>query len=135
MYYSYPFQNLYMAPFAGTYPHHRALQPVASCHPPSLRPYPEVNPALFKQSAQSIKQLLNETNLLLNKLTDSSDFALRLMTAAQAANRQEVERLVRSAGISRKTNISFNPDSFRIELRTTAANLECCKLAIALRWR
>lgn len=135
LYYSYPFQHLRMTPLAGCYTPYRHLQPKISSHSTSLRPYPPVNPALFKQSAQSIGQLLREMNLLLNRLSDNSDFAFRLMTAAQAANRKEVERLVRSAGILRKANISFNPDSFRIELRTSAANVECCKLAVALRWR
>ena len=134
MYYFYPVKPFYAVPSTGHFPRYPFLQPQVSVYPPFSRPYPTVNTALFKQSAQSIKQLLHETNLLLNKLTDNSDFALQLMTAAQTANRKEVERLVRSVGILRKANISFTPDVFRIELRTTAANLECCKLAISLRW-
>ncbi|WP_077247327.1 hypothetical protein [Pseudobacillus wudalianchiensis] len=131
MYHPDPFKRLYAIPLTG-YPF---VQPQVLTRPPSYRPYPKVNVTLFKQSAQSIKQLVHESNLLLNKLTDNSDFAFRLMTAAQAANHREVERLVRSTGISGKAIVSFTPDVFRIELRTTTANAECCKLAISLRWR
>ncbi|WP_338753724.1 hypothetical protein [Bacillus sp. FJAT-52991] len=99
------------------------------------RVYPQIDVTLFKQSAQSMKNLLKETNLLLNKLSDSPSFAYQVMNAAQQAKQKEVERLIKSAGITSKTDISFNPDSIHVELRSKAGGNNCCHLTIALRWQ
>lgn len=131
MYHFYPFKQFYLVPVNGYY---SVPQPYVLARPPTPRSYPAVNTALFKQSAQSTSQLLHEITLLLNKLTADNNFARQLMTAAQAANRKEVERLVRSAGVIRKADISFTPDFFRIELTAADANPSCCKLAVSLRW-
>ncbi|MFK2824789.1 hypothetical protein QYG89_03725 [Bacillus sp. B190/17] len=123
MYYFYPYGRPYATTFTN-YDLHQAF----------IRPYPTVNTVFFKQSAQSMKRLLNETTLLLNKITTDNDFAFRLMAAAQSSNRQEVERLIRSSGMLTKAAISFNPDFFRLELQTDSGNLQCCKLAVSIRW-
>ena len=133
MYHPYSFTHFYALPLSG-FVRYPFLPPSGVARSPFARAYPPVDPTLFKQSAQSMKSLVQEINLLMNRLTDNSDFALRLMSAAQAANKKEAERLIRSAGVREKLYLSFNPDVLRIELRAAAANVECCKLSIALRW-
>ncbi|KAB7707833.1 hypothetical protein F9802_03740 [Bacillus aerolatus] len=81
-----------------------------------------------------MRALLKETDLLLTKLTANNDFAFKLMTAAQASDRKEVEKLIKSAGVMTKSKISFNPDSIRMELGPDIESSDCCKLAISLRW-
>ncbi|WP_203362102.1 hypothetical protein [Bacillus sp. REN10] len=99
------------------------------------RVYPQVNVTLFKQSAQSMKNLLRETTLLVNKLSDSPGFAYQVMNAAQQANQKEVERLIKSAGVTSKATISFNPDSIHLELSSKTGSTNCCHLTVALRWQ
>ncbi len=120
----YPaYQNRYFYPY---YLHYPVSQ---------QRVYPQVDVALFKQSAESMKKLLKETSLLVNKLSSSPSFAYQVMTAAQQSNQKEVERLIKSAGVTSKAEISFNPDNIHLELSSKTGATNCCHLTVALRWQ
>ncbi|WP_100330694.1 hypothetical protein [Bacillus xiapuensis] len=101
----------------------------------SQRPFPPINTAQLKLSVRSMKKLVAETSLLLNKLADSSAFAYQVMTAAQQSKQKEVERLIKSAGITSKTAITYTPDSLHIELSPADGTAGCCHLIIVLRWQ
>lgn len=122
MYYVYPYSY---------YPHcyHRAFWPV--------RQYPPIDPEIFQQSANETKKLMNDANVILDKLAESKEFDAKLMEAAQVADEEEVNRLVHSLDIATEVDVSFNPDNLRLEFRSKAGDMdmECCRLLIAVRWR
>ncbi|WP_163538476.1 hypothetical protein [Gracilibacillus sp. YIM 98692] len=99
------------------------------------RQFPPVNPDLLYQSANESKKLMNEASMVLNKLSESKEFDAQLMYAAQASDIEEVNRLIHSIGVTSDVDIHFNPDSLRLEFTSKVANIDCCKLSIALRWR
>ncbi|UJL48221.1 hypothetical protein KFZ58_07490 [Virgibacillus sp. NKC19-16] len=101
------------------------------------RQYPPVDPVLFHQSANETKKLMNDANVVLDKLTASKEFDAKLMKAAQVSDEVEVNRLIHSLDIATEVDVSYNPDNLRLEFRSQAPNtdLECCRLLIALRWR
>lgn len=121
MYYVYP---------ACYYPpcYHHASWPV--------RQYPPVDPELFQQSANETKKLMNDANVILDKLAESKEFDAKLMEAAQVSDEEEVNRLIHSLDIATEVDVSFNPDNLRLEFRSKAADtdLQCCRLLIAVRW-
>ncbi|OZI12263.1 hypothetical protein CEW92_07230 [Bacillaceae bacterium SAS-127] len=117
------YQNRYFYPYYLHYP---------TIH---QRVYPQVDVTLFKQSAESMKKLLKETTLLVNKLSSSPSFAYQVMNAAQQSNQKEIERLIKSAGVTSKAEISFNPDNIHLELSSKTGSTNCCHLTVALRWQ
>ncbi|MEN1966715.1 hypothetical protein WMZ97_01450 [Lentibacillus sp. N15] len=97
--------------------------------------YPEVDPTRFHQSAASFKQLMEVATVLLNKLSESKEFAGQIMDAAQRGDKKKVTQLIQSSGIKEKADIHFNPDAITIILYSGEEQAACCKLAMSLRWR
>jgi uncharacterized protein YicC (UPF0701 family) len=112
-------------------------------HPPPNRPnsyypirqYPEIDPNLLYQSANESKKLMKEASIVLNKLSESKEFDAELMYAAQASDIEEVRRLIHSIGVTSQVDVQYNPDGLRLEFTSQVANMDCCRLFIALRWR
>ena len=100
----------------------------------ALRPYPQVDPTLFNQSAIAMQMLMKDASLLLNKLAESKEFDSKIMAAAQQSNMKEVEKLIKSTGIKSKVETSFNPDGISLKLSSKVGSTECCHLTILLRW-
>ncbi|MFT4412977.1 hypothetical protein ACLM5H_03860 [Fredinandcohnia humi] len=98
------------------------------------RKLPAVDPTLFSESAISMQTLMKDASLVLAHLADSKAFAQKVMTAAQASNLDEVNRLLKSTGVKSKVNASFNPDGINLKLSSKVGTTECCQLTIALRW-
>lgn len=98
------------------------------------RQYPEVDSTILEQSAKSMKNVMKEASIVLNKLADSKSFANKVMAAAQQSNITEVEHLIQSTGIKSKVKTSFNPDGIMLKLSSSFDNVECCHLTITLRW-
>ncbi|WP_139367989.1 hypothetical protein [Priestia abyssalis] len=126
-------------------PYSEAVQPMMSvpdtpyrsstlAYPNSLRPYMQVDPTLFNQSAITMQALMKEASILLNKLAESKEFDSKIMTAAQQSNTKEVDKLIKSTGIKSKVKTSFNPDGITLKLSSKVGGTECCHLTIALRW-
>lgn len=97
--------------------------------------YPEVDPALFHQSAGEFKKLMNEAIIILNKLSESEEFAYKVMNAAQQNKTEKVEKLIKSTGVQGNVEISYNPDGINIIMSTKVESTDCCKLEMAIRWR
>ncbi|HEU5140053.1 MAG TPA: hypothetical protein VFT51_08770 [Bacillales bacterium] len=100
-----------------------------------IRQYPQMDPNLLYQSANESKKLMKEASLVLDKLSESKEFDADLMYAAQASDIAEVKRLVHSIGVTSDVDIHYNPDSLRLEFKSKVADMDCCRLSIALRWR
>lgn len=100
-----------------------------------IRQYPEVDPNLLYHSANESKKLMKEASIVLNKLSESKEFDAKLMYAAQASDIEEVKRLIYSIGVTSEVDVQYNPDSLRLEFTSQVANMDCCRLLIALRWR
>ncbi|MFD2924411.1 hypothetical protein [Halobacillus naozhouensis] len=100
-----------------------------------IRQLPNVDPNLLYQSANESKKLMKDASMVLNKLSDSKEFDAELMYAAQASDLEEVQRLIHSIGVTSDVDIQYNPDGLRLEFRSEVANMDCCRLYIALRWR
>ncbi|MEH7225876.1 hypothetical protein V7112_18855 [Bacillus sp. JJ1566] len=102
---------------------------------PYLRKLPEVDPTLFKESAEEMRILMKDASLILAKLAESRDFAKKVMAAAQASNDKEVDRLLKTTGIQSKVTAAFNPDGLNLKLEASVGGSKSSLLTIALRWR
>lgn len=109
--------------------------PVSYYPYPYIRKFPDVDPTLFKESAEEMRILMRDASLILAKLADSKDFAKQVMAAAQASNDDEVNRLLKSTGIQSHVKATFNPDGLNLQLEASVAGSKSSLLTIALRWR
>ncbi|WP_252504350.1 hypothetical protein [Sporosarcina sp. Marseille-Q4943] len=111
------------------------IHPAYTAMPQNGRsPFPPVDTRKFSASAERFKQVMNQANLFIGTLTASDDFARRLMDAAQRSDQKEVERLVRSTGVTIKYNLSYTPSGIRIDFSNSDAQNSCCALRMALNW-
>lgn len=101
---------------------------------PDFRPYPDVDTSLFIKSAAKALSLMDDAKLVMDKIKTSQSFSKDLMLAAQQSKQTEVERLVRSAGIKRKPNITYNPDGITIDFQEDFEGKDCCHIILKLRW-
>ncbi|MGN7387938.1 hypothetical protein [Sporosarcina sp. SAFN-015] len=97
-------------------------------------PYPPVDTRKFNESAQRFKQVMNQANLFIGTITSSNDFARRFMDAAQRSDKSEVERLVRSTGVTIKYTLEYTPSGIRIDFTNSDTQNNCCTLRMALSW-
>lgn len=107
-------------------------------HPYPVRAYrqfPDVDAEFLHLAANETKKLMREASIVLDHFADSEEFDKKVMTAAQASNTEEVERLIKSIGITSEIDVSYNPDGLRMEFISNVEDTECCKLTVALRWR
>ena len=101
---------------------------------PDSRPYPDVNTTLFKESALKALSLMNDANLVMEKITTSQTFSTDLMRAAQQSKQSEVQRLIQSTGIKKKPEITYNPDGITMNFQDHIEEKECCHIILKLRW-
>lgn len=97
---------------------------------PNNSPYPPVNPQKFLTSAQKIQAVMQQAHLLLDKITSSEQFAHDLMDAAQHANNEKVNQMIKSVGITNTFDVKYTPDGIRVVL----IEKNCCSLTILLNW-
>ncbi|WP_223701502.1 hypothetical protein [Sutcliffiella deserti] len=102
---------------------------------PSFRPYPEVDPTVFTESAVKMQSLMKEASQILQKLSESKEFASSVMNAAQEGKMEKVEELLKSTGIHSKMEINYTPDGINLKLSSAPGETDCCHLTIALRWK
>jgi hypothetical protein len=98
------------------------------------RQYPAVDIEQLEDSVSRFQKLIKEAELLINRLANSKRFSTELMSAAQASNKEKVNQLIRSTGVSIGIKTSFTPTGIRIILDNSEAEGGCCDLMIALRW-
>ncbi|MEY9095164.1 hypothetical protein [Paenibacillus sp. RC84] len=95
--------------------------------------YPPVEPKQLISSAASLRKLLADGNVVLARLSDEP-FARRLMTAAQAGRKQEVDRLMKSIAISSVLAARYTPSGLVMTVTPGDQDLACCVLTMSLRW-
>jgi len=100
----------------------------------SPTPFPPVNTQRLHASAGKMLKVIKQSQLLINTIVDSPDFARELMDAAQLSNQKKVDELVQSTGTTGKVTTTFTPSGIHIEFDNSDDFGECCKLKIALRW-
>ncbi|WP_123041802.1 hypothetical protein [Cohnella candidum] len=100
---------------------------------PIDRPYPTVDISMFQQSVTAYQQTLREAGTILNKLAEPQ-FARLLMSAAQAGNRKEVDRIIRTIGTRTPIETQYTPTGLSLTLHAQPADLSCCTLTMYLRW-
>ncbi|MFL1998012.1 hypothetical protein AB1J28_00845 [Lysinibacillus irui] len=105
-----------------SFPQHLAM--------PTNNPFPPVDTHKLKSSVTRIKAIMQQAQLLTDKIESSQQFAHDLMNAAQLSNKAEVEKLISSTGITMKFETNYTPDSFRIRLIDNG----CCGVILNLNW-
>ncbi|WP_433744109.1 hypothetical protein [Falsibacillus pallidus] len=118
------------------YPYRRPIPPFAANYYPSyIRDFPPANPELFMRSAKQMKILLKDAELLMGKISESREFAAKIMDMAQQSKSVEVGKILQGSGIKSKPVIKFNPDGLSLIFHSKEANdLDCCNLQVVLRW-
>ncbi|MCL1697221.1 hypothetical protein [Lysinibacillus sp. BPa_S21] len=98
--------------------------------PTNRSPFPPINTNKLKTSAKRIKTIMQQAQLLTDKIDESEQFAHDLIDAAQQSNKTEVEKLIASTGITIKFETTYTPDGLRIIFTESS----CCKLTLLLGW-
>lgn len=130
----------YLPPRTATMPYHNfpsSIQvPIQPSYPfqPQRRQYPDVDTQQLEESAHKFQQLIQQADLLVNKLAESKEFSHELMSAAQKSDEKKVNELIKSTGITIKVKTSFTPTGIQIILENSKMGGDCCDLLIALRW-
>jgi hypothetical protein len=101
-------------------------------YPPA---YPPVEPQQFMDSADKTKPLLDDAKLIMDQVSNSREYATKLMDAAQKSNMNEVNQLIKGTGVQSTPGIKFNPDGFTLDFSNQTANIDCCHLQVILRWK
>ncbi|ASF39423.1 hypothetical protein CEH05_09910 [Halobacillus halophilus] len=127
MFYPYYYPRTYWPAFQAT--------PYSHDYTFTHRLYPEINTELFMKSAEQMKGLLKEADVLMDHITNSSEWTAELMKAAQQSNKSEVIQLLKSTGVQSKMDVSYTPDGLNIMLYTSVGDLDCGHLRISIRWR
>lgn len=120
--------------FMPVYPGYLAMPSPTPTPQSGNSPFPEVDTRKFNASATRFKELMNQANRFITTLTASDDFAHRLMNAAQLSNQEEVERLIRTTGVTITYNLQYTPDGIRIDFSNNDAENSCCTLRMVLGW-
>jgi hypothetical protein len=107
---------------------------VSQTVPRPENPFPPVDTKRLHVSAEKMLKIIKQSQLLINRIVDSPDFASQLMDSAQLSNQKKVDELIQSTGITGKVTSKFTPSGLHIEFDNAETLGECCKLQIALRW-
>ncbi|WP_202079646.1 hypothetical protein [Caldalkalibacillus salinus] len=110
---------------------HLARRPLLS----SPSPYPDVDPSLFNQSIANFHTLINEASNVVDTLSTSNELNAELMNAAQQSDTSRIHHLLDQIGIQSDYDVSYTPESFRLELKNSVQDMECCQLLMVFRWR
>ena len=94
-----------------------------------------VDSSVLYQSANQPKKLMKDASMVLDKLAQSKEFDTKLMAEAQASHSAEVEKLIRSIGVTSDVAVRYTPDGLRIQFSSAIDGYDCCKLTISLRWK
>lgn len=96
--------------------------------------FPPVNTKRLNTSAQRFQVLMEQADLLIDKIISSNEFAHELKTAAQLSETKKVEELILSTGITIKVKTKFTPSGIQINLKNSDEGGGCCDLLMTLHW-
>ena len=94
------------------------------------RNYPPVNINKLEISVKEMQKIVQQVQLLVNKIANSEQFAQELMHAAQISDKETINRLIRSTGITIHFETKYTPDGLRIDFIES----NCCSLRVILSW-
>ncbi|WP_431027186.1 hypothetical protein [Lysinibacillus sp. LZ02] len=97
---------------------------------PNRSPFPPVNIQKLETSVKQMQNIVQQVQLLLDKIAKSEQFAHELMNEAQRSNQAAVDQLIKSVGITLQFEAKYTPDGIRIVF--TEKN--CCSLTLILQW-
>jgi hypothetical protein len=92
------------------------------------------DPVIFMDSARQTQVLLNDSSLILQKLSSSRSFAQSIITAAQNSQKDLVTQLIRSIGIKNIPKVSYTPNGLILNFVSEKNNIDCCHLTLKIRW-
>jgi len=95
--------------------------------------YPPLKIGIFESSIQTMQKIANEAVVMLNRISDPG-FARQIMTAAQTGNKKEVDRLIKSTGVSSPITIKYTPSGILLTIGSDAKGGNCCSLSMHLKW-
>lgn len=98
----------------------------------TYRPYPPVNTSLFMQSIHVYQRLLQSADRMLVRLAQPA-FASQLMAAAQAGNKQSVERMLEGIAGNSTVVAKYTPSGISFVL-ADREDASCCTLTMYLKW-
>ncbi|WP_026692314.1 hypothetical protein [Peribacillus kribbensis] len=100
---------------------------------PVHRQYPAVDVSTFGYSVTAFQKTVNEASNILKRFADPH-FASSLMAAAQAGNQTEVDRLIKSIGVSTPVTAKYTPSGILLTIHAEAQGTQCCTLTMYLKW-
>jgi hypothetical protein len=100
---------------------------------PINRQYPSVDISTFEHSATAFQKTVIEASTILRKFAEPQ-FAKKLMSAAQTGNQQEVDRLIKSIGVSTPVTTKYTPSGVLLTIHAQAQGSQCCTLTMYLKW-
>lgn len=112
------------------------LIPICPYIYPTNRQYPPTDQEILSQSVEEYQILMQQGEILLNKLADPS-FAKPLMEEAQKGNQDEVNKLIEQIdGLVIDIDINYTPTGAIFELTSPQASEggDCCTLNMILKW-
>lgn len=77
---------------------------------------------------------MKDASILLDRMSNSKEFSLQLMGAAQESNQEKVNSLIKNTGIQTIPKVSYTPDGLQLAFSKNVNNLDCCHLRLSLRW-
>lgn len=89
---------------------------------------------MFMTSAKYMQALMKDASVLLEKMADSKEFAVKLMNAAQESKQQLVNDQIKQTGIQNIPSVSFTPDGLKLSFSKDIDHLNCCNLVLSVRW-
>lgn len=99
----------------------------------SERILPPTEPQSLKKSAERIKQLSSDVEIVNEKIRTSPNFAQQITSAAQKSDHQTVHYLINNSGIKNKALVSFSPGG--ISITYVHKESDCCYIVTFLNWK
>ncbi|MEH6944486.1 hypothetical protein [Bacillus sp. JJ722] len=99
----------------------------------SERPLPPSEPQSLKNSAENIKQLLSDVEIVNEKIRSLPTFAQEITSAAHKSDHQKLHYMINNSGIKNKATVSFSPGG--ISITYVHRESDCCYIVTFLNWR
>ncbi|MBB4826018.1 hypothetical protein HNO89_003255 [Sporosarcina luteola] len=130
----YPHSYVSYTASPAVYPYYRPTHLAVQQQRGQGQPFPPVDIKKFNLSARRYQAILKQVDLFTGSIIASDHFARQLMEAAQASNQAEVDRLIRSTGITVSYQLLYTPDGLRIDFANNDSQSNCCHLRMVLGW-
>lgn len=100
--------------------------------PMAIRPFPKNDPTKMMSSAETLIDVNAQITLFIKKIAHSKPYAFKLRDAAQKSQTNQVERMIKEAGITYPFRTTYNPDRFDITIFSKSD--DCCMITAGIKW-